>query len=136
MNKTRWTIKWDPTADTQSEEMSGAYSQVFPLGENRGALVLRYWPSSEEAWAYYEVVLERVGVDGLEVVCSLAECPSITGAMEVGAEWALAMGWIGRVGEGDGPEWEILDIPTYLPQDVFSDAGKWTVQDIVGKTAV
>ena len=99
-------------------------------------MVLRYWPSSEEAWAYYEVVLERVGVDGLEEVISLAECRSITDAMEAGIAWALATGWIGRVGTGDGPEWEILDIPAYLPQDVFSDAGKWTVQDIVGRTAI
>ncbi len=136
MSKTRWTIKWDPTADTHSEEMSGAYSQVFPLGKERGALVLRYWPSSEEEWAHYEVVLERVGVDGLEVVSSLAEFPSITDAMEAGTAWALAMGWIGRVGSGDGAEWEVLDVPDYLPQDVFSDSEKWTVQDIVGKTAI
>ena len=135
MNTTRWTIEWDPTADTLSEEMSGAYSQVFPLGKDRGALALKYWPSSEETWAYYEVVLERVGADGLEEVMSLAECPSITDAMEAGIAWALAIGWIGPVGQGDGPEWEILDVPAYLPQDVFSDSEKWTVQDIVGSTA-
>lgn len=135
MNKTRWTIKWDPTADTASEDMSGAYSQVFPLGKERGALVLRYWPASEEAWACYEVILERVSADGLEEEIPLAAFRSVTGAMEAGTEWALAMGWIGRVGSGDGPEWEILDVPDYLPQDVFSDAGRWTVQDIVGKTA-
>ncbi len=125
MNRTRWTIKWDPTADTLSEEMSGAYSQVLPLGKDRGALVLRCWPSSEEAWAYYEVALERVGVDGLEEVLSLAECPSITNAMEVGVAWALAIGWIGPVGPEGGPEWEILDLPAYLPQDVFSESEKW-----------
>ena len=136
MNRTRWTIKWDPTADTLSEDMSGAYSQVFPLGKDRGALVLRYWPPSEEVWSYYEVVLERVGADGLEEVMSLAECPSITDAMEAGTEWALAMGWIGRVDAEGEAEWDILDLPAYLPQDVFSDSEKWTVQDIVGNIAV
>lgn len=126
MQTTRWTVQWDPTADTGASDMAGAYKHRMALGDARGYLEVT-WGGSEDGSSAFDVVWDQPGQIGLMIADDL---PNRTLAMAVGAEWAVAMGWLREQKPG---VWELLEIEAGLPEDVFkSGAGSWDVKDIIG----
>lgn len=134
---TRWTVTWDPSVGQDAPEGGkwGGYRVRLPIPKRGWVEVIpNFWLDDVEdgEGLFFIVGFVEEGQAEWEsrTAMSLGIAVERADAMELGAKWAEAMGWIAKAVALPASRqrrrpvtskviWEVLDVGPGLPQDSF-----------------